>query len=104
MSEQGAAERRELESAGWEPKGEGPKTIWRSPDDGRWYAHYQAVEVQRKGERGPEEELLLDERGFERGTPDGTPDGGERWVKRGEKPRRLYIRSKALKMARRGEL
>ena len=37
------AERRELEAAGWEAKGRGPKTIWRSPGDGHWYAHYQAV-------------------------------------------------------------
>jgi hypothetical protein len=38
-----AAERRELEAAGWEPKGHGVKTIWQSPADGRWYAHYQAL-------------------------------------------------------------
>jgi hypothetical protein len=30
------AERRELEAAGWEPRGKGAKTIWRSPGDGRW--------------------------------------------------------------------
>jgi hypothetical protein len=30
------AERRELKVAGWEPKGRGPKTIWRSPAGGRW--------------------------------------------------------------------
>jgi hypothetical protein len=41
-------ERRELEATGWEPRGKGAKTIWKSPADGRWYAHYQAVAVQRK--------------------------------------------------------
>jgi hypothetical protein len=33
--ERGEAERRELEAAGWEPKGHGAKTIWQSPTDGR---------------------------------------------------------------------
>jgi hypothetical protein len=47
----GAAERRELEAAGWEPRGEGAKTIWRSPADGRWYAHYHAVATQSKARR-----------------------------------------------------
>jgi hypothetical protein len=46
------SERRELEAAGWEPKGRGPKTIWRNPADGRWYAHYHAVAAQRKARRG----------------------------------------------------
>jgi hypothetical protein len=55
-----AAERRELEAAGWEPKGHGVKTIWQSPADGRWYAHYQAVEMM-KAEISPEEEHLLGE-------------------------------------------
>ena len=50
-TKRGAAERRELEAAGWEPKGRGAKTIWESPTDGRWYADYQAAEMQRKGER-----------------------------------------------------
>lgn len=45
------AERRELEAAGWEPRGKGLKTIWRSPADGRWYAHYQAVAEQREARR-----------------------------------------------------
>jgi hypothetical protein len=44
-------ERRELEAAGWEPRGKGAKTIWRSPVDGRWYAHYQAVAAQSKARR-----------------------------------------------------
>jgi hypothetical protein len=43
-----AAERRELEAAGWEPKGHGAKTIWQSPADGHWYAHHQAVNMLRK--------------------------------------------------------
>ena len=42
------AERRELEAAGWEPRGKGAKTLWRSPADGSWYAHYHAVAAQRK--------------------------------------------------------
>jgi hypothetical protein len=46
--QRGKAERRELEAAGWEPKGRGAKTIWKSPADGRWYAHHQAVEMKRK--------------------------------------------------------
>ena len=36
-------ERRELEAAGWEPKGRGPKTLWRDPSSGFWYAHREAV-------------------------------------------------------------
>jgi hypothetical protein len=54
--ERGETERRELEAAGWEPKGEGAKTIWQSPTDGRWYAHYRAIEMQKEAEVGPEEE------------------------------------------------
>jgi hypothetical protein len=95
-----AAERRELEEAGWEAKGHGAKTIWRSPADGRWYAHYQAVEVQRKAVLGPEEERLLDEHGFERVSDDGTADGRERWSRLEEGALRLYMRSNALKKAR----
>ena len=41
-------ERRELEAAGWEPKGRGPKTVWRNPSSGHWYAHRQAVIMLRK--------------------------------------------------------
>jgi hypothetical protein len=92
-----AAERRELEAAGWEARGEGAKTIWQSPADGHWYAHYQAVEMQKKAEVGPEEERLLGEHGFER-TPTG--DRRERWVRREEGPRQ-YTRSAALTKARR---
>jgi hypothetical protein len=47
-AEREEAERRELEAAGWEAKGRGAKTLWRSPSDGRWYAHYQAVIMLRK--------------------------------------------------------
>jgi hypothetical protein len=95
--ERGVAERRELEAAGWEPKGEGAKTIWQSPADGRWYAHYQAVEMQKEAGVGPEEERLLSEHGFERSPTDGRR---ERWVRREEGPR-LYTRSQALAIARR---
>ena len=77
--ERGKAERRELEAAGWEPKGRGAKTIWKSPDDGRWYAHYQAVEMM-KAEISPEEEHLLGEHGFERAPTEGANDRRERWV------------------------
>jgi hypothetical protein len=62
----GAAEHRELEAAGWEPKGHGAKTIWKNPADGRWYAHYQALEMQGTAGVGAEEERLLREHGFER--------------------------------------
>jgi len=41
-------ERRELEAAGWEPKGRGFKAVWRAPSGGRWYVHYQAVIALRK--------------------------------------------------------
>jgi hypothetical protein len=41
-------ERRELEAAGWESNGKGAKAVWKSPGDGRWYAHYQALQVHRK--------------------------------------------------------
>ena len=93
-----AAERRELEAAGWEPKGRGPKTIWRNPVDGRWYAHYQAVDKLHKEGPSPEEERLLGEQGFERISSEGTADGRERWARREEGPR-LYTRSQALKKA-----
>jgi len=95
--EWGEAERRELEAAGWEPKGRGAKTIWRNPADGRWYAHHQAVDMLHKEGPSREEERLLGEHGFER-----TPTEGrrERWVRREEGPR-LYTRSQALTKARR---
>jgi len=38
-----AEEARELEAAGWERRGSGPRSIWRRPEGGRWWAHYQAV-------------------------------------------------------------
>jgi hypothetical protein len=56
-------ERRELEAAGWESNGKGAKAVWKSPGDGRWYAHYQALQVHRKEELSTEEELLLHEHG-----------------------------------------
>jgi len=93
----GEAERRELEAAGWEAKGEGAKTIWRSPTDGRWYAHYQAVEMQREAVLGPEEARLLDEHGFERVSTEGCR---ERWSRSEQGSLRLYTRSKALMKAR----
>jgi len=50
----GEAEKRELEAAGWKPRGGGAKTIWRNPADGRWYAHYHALQMQRKVSDDPE--------------------------------------------------
>jgi hypothetical protein len=49
-------ERRELEAAGWEPRGRGPKTLWRNPADGRWYAQYMAIIMLRRQRRGTEGE------------------------------------------------
>ncbi len=99
--ERGKAERRELEAAGWKSKGHGAKTIWQSPADSRWYAHHQAVEMQRKGDRDDEETRVLDEHSFERVSTNGTAKGRERWVRPEEGPR-LYTRSQALIKARRG--
>jgi hypothetical protein len=96
----GADERRELEAAGWEPKGRGAKTIWKSPADGRWYADYQAAEMQRKGERGDEEDRLLEEHGFERAPTEGANDRREWWVRREGEQQRRYTRSEAVKRAR----
>ena len=49
VSERDAAEVRELEAAGWERRGEGPKRIWRGPGGGRWWPHYQAlIELRRE--------------------------------------------------------
>ena len=45
-------EARELEEAGWEPRGRGPKTLWRNPSSGQWYAHRQAV-IMVRGEGTP---------------------------------------------------
>jgi hypothetical protein len=96
--ERGEAARRELEAAGWEAKGHGAKTIWRSPTDGRWYADYQAVEMQTKGERGEEEEeRLLDEHGFERVL---TESGRERWSRWERGALRRYTRYQAVERAR----
>ncbi len=96
--DRGKAERRELEAAGWEPKGRGAKTIWKNPADGRWCAHYQAVEMKKKAEVGPEEEHLLGEHGFERSPTEGRR---ERWSRREEAALQLYTRSQALTKARR---
>ncbi len=52
MRDRGADETRKLEAAGWEQRGEGPRAILRNPKDGRWYAHYQALDKLRK-ERFP---------------------------------------------------
>jgi hypothetical protein len=95
--ERGTAERRELEAAGWEPKGRGAKTIWQSPADGRWYAHYRAVEMKKKAEVGREEERLLREHGFERPPTEGRR---ERWSRCEQGSSRLYTRSQAVKQAR----
>jgi hypothetical protein len=95
--ERGEAERRELEAAGWEAKGHGAKTIWQSPTDGHWYANYQAVEMQREGERAKEEDRLLDEHGFER---DPTEGGLERWSRWEQGSLRRYTRYQAVQRAR----
>jgi hypothetical protein len=55
-AERGKAERRELEAAGWESKGRGAKgrgakAVWKSPTDGHWYVHHQAVIALRKARR-----------------------------------------------------
>jgi len=98
-AERGKVERRELEAAGWKPKGKGAKTIWHSPSDGRWYAHHQAVTMLSNEGPNPEEVRLLDEQGFERVQSDGTADGRERWSRPEEGTLRLYTRSKALALA-----
>jgi hypothetical protein len=49
---------------GWESRG--ARTLWRPPAGGRWYAHYQALEMHRKAEVDSEEVRLLREHGFER--------------------------------------
>src|SRR5215212_4132631 len=100
-AERGEAERRELEAAGWEAKGKGAKTIWRSPSDGRWYAHHQAVTMLSNEGANPEEARLLDEQGFERVQSDGMVDGRERWSRLEGGTLRLYRRSQALEKARR---
>jgi streptogramin lyase len=98
--ERGKAERQDLKVAGWEPKGRGAETIWKNPADGRWYADYQAVEMQRIEERAEEEDRVLDEHGFERAPTEGANDRRERWVRR-EDGGQLYTRSQALKEVRR---
>jgi hypothetical protein len=99
-AERGEAERRELEAAGWKPKGRGAKTLWRSPSDGRWYAHHQAVTMLSNEGPNPEEARLLAEQGFKRVQSDGMADRRERWS-RPEEGSRLYRRSQALEKARR---
>ena len=40
---------RELEAAGWERRGSGPRSIWPRPEGGRWWVHYQAlIELRRE--------------------------------------------------------
>jgi hypothetical protein len=90
------AEMRELEAAGWESKGRGAKTIWRSPAGGRWYAHYQAVERHRRSELGAEEERLLHKQGFER----EPVEAREVWSRYEQGELQLYMRSRALDRAR----
>jgi hypothetical protein len=48
VSERAAKEIRELEAAGWERRGRGPKAIWRRPEGGHWWAHHQALFELRK--------------------------------------------------------
>ena len=49
MTDRDADEVRELEAAGWEQRGSGPRSIWRGPEGGRWWAHYQAlIELRRE--------------------------------------------------------
>jgi hypothetical protein len=43
---------RELEGAGWERSGRGPKTLWRNPSSGHWYVHRQAVIMLRREDSG----------------------------------------------------
>jgi hypothetical protein len=48
-SERHAEEARELEAAGWERRGGGARAIWRRPEGGRWFIHYQAlIELRRE--------------------------------------------------------
>jgi hypothetical protein len=70
--------------------------IWQSPADSRWYAHYQAVEMQRKGERAEEEDRLLDEHGFERSPTEGRR---ERWSRCEQGSLGRYTRSQAVTQA-----
>jgi hypothetical protein len=97
-AERGEAERRELEAAGWEANGRGAKTVWKSPADGRWYAHYQAAKMLSEEGASREEARLLAEQGFER----AQVDGRERWSRLEEGTLRLYTRGQALEKARRG--
>ena len=99
FAERGKVERRELEAAGWKPKGKGAKTIWHSPSDGRWYAHHQALAMQRKAGNDLEEERPLREHRFERNP---VVEGRERWS-RPEEGLRLYMRAEALRKARKEE-
>ena len=55
MRDRAADAERELEAAGWERRGDGPKAIWRRPGGGRWWATYQArIELRREGFDAPE--------------------------------------------------
>jgi hypothetical protein len=99
FAERGEAERRELEVAGWEAKGRGAKTLWRNPAGGRWYAHYQALEMQRKAEVDSENARLLREHGFER----AQVEGRQQWSRYEQDSLRLYVRGEALRKARKEE-
>jgi hypothetical protein len=93
------AERRELEAAGWEAKGRGARTIWRPPAGGRWYAHYQALEMLRKAAVDSEHARLLREHGFER----AQVEGSKMWERYEQDSLRLYVRGEALRKARKEE-
>src|SRR5829696_8781011 len=80
--ERGKAEGRELEAAGWSPKGEEPKPSDAALPAAAGTPKTQAIEMQRKGERAEEEDRLLDEHGFERAPTEGANDSRERWVRR----------------------
>src|SRR5215212_6957318 len=98
-AERGEAERRELKAAGWEANGRGARTIWRRPADGRWYAHHQALAMQRKAGNDLEEERLLREHGFER----NPAEGHKQWSRYEQDSLRLYMRPQALRKARKEE-
>ena len=80
-------------------QGQGARTLWRPPAGGRWYAHYQALEMHRKAEVDSEEVRLLREHGFER----AQAEGSDLWERYEQDSLRLYMRSDALRKARKKE-
>jgi hypothetical protein len=50
------AERRELVSAGWEPRDAEGTVVWRSPANGYFYPQWVAIRLMREqaGDHGPE--------------------------------------------------